>query len=141
MTASDVEVFSAGDWPIAREEDIVAVRRRARSLAEARGFDAYATAALTTACSELARNVWVHGGGGFARIEELLDGHRNGVRLTFVDPGPGIADVPRVLAGGFSTAGSLGLGLSGTRRLVDEFVLDSVVGRGTKVTITKWRRF
>ena len=136
----EAQVLAQADWPIRREQDIVAVRKHARALAEQRGFDPFATAALTTACSELARNVWVHGGGGVARFEELTDGYRSGIRVELRDEGPGIPDLARVLAGGYSTAGSLGLGLSGAKRLVDAFVIDSVVGHGTKVTITKWTR-
>lgn len=135
------QVLTRSEMRIAREEDIIHVRRKARELAQARGFDSFAVAALTTAASELARNAWVHGGGGDVVLEALTDGVRFGIRLVFRDEGPGIADVPRVLAGGFSTARSLGLGVSGARRLVDEFDLDSEMGRGTVVTITKWTRF
>ncbi len=138
MTA---RVIDAVEMPIRYESDIAEVRRRARALALSRGFDSFAVAALTTAASELARNVWVHGGGGLARLEDLADGHRAGVRMTFTDDGPGIANLDRVLAGGFSTVRSLGLGVSGTRRLVDEFTIDTAPGRGTKVVITKWTRF
>lgn len=127
--------------PIVSEDDVILVRRKARTLAQERGFDAFATAALTTAASELARNTLVHGGGGEAIIEHLADGPRSGVRLTFVDRGPGIADIDRVLAGGYSTARSLGLGLSGTRRLVEEFEIDSAPGAGTKIVIAKWTRY
>lgn len=134
------DVLAESRLSVRREEDIVTVRRRARTIAEARGFDAFATAALTTACSELARNVWVHAGGGEVCVQELTDGYRSGIRIAVSDDGPGIPDVARVLAGGYSTAGSLGLGLSGTKRLVDDFVLESNDGRGTKVTITKWKR-
>lgn len=134
-------VLDAMELPIRYESDIAEVRRRARARAQGRGFDSFALAALTTAASELARNVWVHGGGGTALLEDLADGHRAGVRMTFQDSGPGIANVDRVLAGGFSTVRSLGLGLSGTRRLVDEFELDTAAGRGTRVVITKWTRF
>jgi len=117
------------------------VRRRARAVAQAQGFDSFGAAAVTTAASELARNVWVHGQGGAATIEAVADDVRRGVRMTFQDAGPGIADVDRVLAGGFSTVRSMGLGLSGTRRLVDDFVLETNPGRGTMVIITKWTRF
>lgn len=136
-----VETVQSWEVPIAREDDIVLVRRKARALAQERGFDAFAAAALTTAASELARNVWVHAGGGKALIEELTDGYRTGIRMTFVDEGPGIVDIERVLQGGFSTARSLGLGVSGTRRLVEEFDLQTTPGRGTKVVIVKWTRF
>jgi serine/threonine-protein kinase RsbT len=127
--------------PIVSEDDVILVRRKARTLAQERGFDAFATAALTTAASELARNTLVHGGGGEAVVEHLADGPRSGVRLTFLDRGPGIADIDRVLAGGYSTARSLGLGLSGTRRLVEEFEIESAPGAGTKVVIAKWTRY
>lgn len=134
-------ILSRIELAILREEDIFIVRRKARDLAKERGFDSFAVAALTTACSELARNVFVHGGGGGAVIEELDGDGRAGIRVTFEDKGPGIPDLERVLVGGYSTARSLGLGLSGTRRLVDEFSLDSTVGRGTLVVIVKWARF
>lgn len=135
------ELVQRWSMPIVSEDDVILVRRKARTLAQERGFDAFATAALTTAASELARNTLVHGGGGEAIIEHLADGPRSGVRLTFVDRGPGIADIDRVLAGGYSTARSLGLGLSGTRRLVEEFEIDSAPGAGTKIVIAKWTRY
>lgn len=123
------------------EDDIIVVRRRVRDIAEHRKFDSFATAAITTATSELARNALVHGGGGTARIEEVTDGDRFGIRIVFEDHGAGIADISRALAGGYTTARSMGLGLSGSRRLVDEFELASTPGAGTKLTVTKWKRF
>jgi serine/threonine-protein kinase RsbT len=123
------------------EDDIITARRRVRDIAELRKFDSFATAAITTATSELARNVLVHGGKGLATIEEVSDGHRSGIRILFEDQGPGIADIPRALAGGYTTARSMGLGLSGSRRLVDDFELESTASTGTKVTVTKWKRF
>ena len=101
---------------------------------------------------KLARNILVHAGKGLARIEEVSEGagarywkgspeQRVGIRILFEDSGPGIADVARVLAGGFSTARSMGLGVSGSRRLVDDFTLESAPGEGTRVTILKWKRF
>lgn len=123
------------------EDDIIAVRRVVREFVEARKFDSFATAAITTAASELARNALVHGGKGVAEITEVTDGYRVGIRLVFADKGPGIADVPRAMAGGNSTARSMGLGLSGSKRLVDEFELETKVGAGTKVTVTKWKRY
>jgi serine/threonine-protein kinase RsbT len=124
--------------PILTEDDVILVRRAVRALAEANGFDVFASAALTTAASELTRNVWVHAGKGVAILEEVTSGHRSGVRITFRDEGPGIPDVDRVMAGGYSTARSMGLGLSGSRRLVDEFSLQSTVGRGTTIEVVKW---
>lgn len=129
------------EMQVRTEDDIILVRRRVRELAESRRFDTFATAAITTATSELARNIVVHAGKGVARIEEVTDGHRTGIRLTFADSGPGIADVQRVLQGGFSTARSMGLGLSGSRRLVDAFELESTPGKGTTITVVKWKKF
>jgi serine/threonine-protein kinase RsbT len=112
-----------------------------REIAEQRKFDNFAIAAITTATSELARNVLVHGGGGEGVVEEVTLGPRAGIRIAFIDQGPGIPDIDRVLVGGYSTARSMGLGLSGSKRLVDEFDLESKVGQGTRVTVTKWKRF
>jgi serine/threonine-protein kinase RsbT len=139
----ELRVLSRHELPVRRESDIVEVRRKARACAQYRGFDAFATTALTTATSELTRNAFIHGGGGDAILEELTDGVRFGVRVTLRDAGPGIApaDLERVLKGGFSTARSLGLGVSGTRRLVDAFEIDTAPGRGTTIVITKWTRF
>jgi serine/threonine-protein kinase RsbT len=135
------QVVSRVEFPIDREDDVVTVRRKVRAVAQERGFDPFATAAVTTAASELARNVLVHAGTGLAVVEEVSFNGRVGVRLEFRDKGPGIADIERVLAGGFSTAKSLGLGLSGSRRLVDEFQLESQVGHGTVVKVVKWARY
>lgn len=120
------------------EDDIFLVRRKVRDVAKTCGFDVFATSAVTTAASELARNVWVHAHRGTAIVEKLLDETRLGVRVVFTDEGPGIADVQRVLQGGYSTANSMGLGLSGSRRLVDEFAIESVPGKGTTVRFVKW---
>jgi serine/threonine-protein kinase RsbT len=123
------------------EDDVITVRRSIRELARKQGFDAFATAAITTATSELTRNVVVHAGSGRVQIEELHDGRRAGLRLVFSDCGPGIPDLARAMSGGASTARSLGLGLSGSKRLVDEFDIQTEVGKGTRITVTKWTRF
>jgi serine/threonine-protein kinase RsbT len=136
-----VTTLSSVRMKIDSEDDVVLVRRAVRSLASERGFDSFSSAAVTTATSELTRNVWVHARGGVAIVEEVSDGERSGVRVRFEDQGPGIPDIARVLAGGYSTARSLGLGVSGSRRLVDEFSIESTVGRGTVVVFTKWKRF
>jgi serine/threonine-protein kinase RsbT len=125
---------------IDKEADIVAVRQRVREIAKEHRFDQFAVAALTTAASELSRNVWVHARKGVAHINVLQNGNKIGVELEFVDQGPGIADLNRALAGGYSTANSLGLGLSGTKRLVDEFSIDTEAGRGTRIVIRKWKK-
>jgi len=142
MTSSVVHPSEQERWEIRidKEADIVAVRQRVREIAKEHRFDQFAVAALTTAASELSRNVWVHARKGVARINVLLNGNKVGVELEFVDQGPGIADLNRALAGGFSTANSLGLGLSGTKRLVDEFSIETAAGRGTKIVIRKWKR-
>src|SRR5438067_9035554 len=136
-----MQVLSSQRLKIDCEDDVVVVRRMARDLAHARGFDPFATAAVTTAASELARNVWTHARAGSATIDELMDGQRPGLRLRFQDRGPGIANLERALAGGNSTVRSLGLGLAGSRRLVDAFDIDTKVGEGTTVTVIKWARF
>ncbi|HTQ45675.1 MAG TPA: ATP-binding protein [Polyangiaceae bacterium] len=129
------------EMPVQSEDDVILVRRAVKALAEQTGFDTFASAALTTAASELTRNIWVHAKGGVAIIEAVENGERMGVRVTFRDEGPGIADVQRVLAGGYSTARSMGLGLSGSKRLVDDFALQSTVGTGTTVEIVKWKSY
>lgn len=141
MTPVPVTALSRVELPIRAEEDVVLVRRKVRAVAQERGFDTFASAALTTATSELTRNVWVHARGGTAIVELLTDGRRFGVRVTFRDEGPGIADLERAMVGGFSTAGSMGLGLSGSKRLVDEFSIETALGKGTVVVVAKWTPF
>lgn len=136
-----MDVLSRIELTIATEDDVVVVRRRVRALAQDRRFDSFAVAAVTTATSELTRNTWLHGGGGAALIEEVSDGGRVGLRVTFSDTGPGIADVQRVLAGGYSSTRTMGLGVSGSRRLVDDFSLESTPGKGTVVTFVKWKAY
>src|SRR6185295_70785 len=94
---------------------------------------------IVTAASELARNTIIHGGGGQATIELVSDGIRRGIRLVFEDHGPGIADLEQAMKDGFSTGGGLGLGLSGAKRLANEFSISSTPGVGTRVVITRWR--
>jgi serine/threonine-protein kinase RsbT len=134
-------VLSSEQMKIDCEDDVVLVRRRVRAVAEERGFDPFAVAAITTAASELARNVWAHAMKGRTTLEVLLDGERAGISLRFEDEGPGIAALDRALAGGFSTRNSLGLGLSGSRRLVDDFDVQTSPGSGTCVRVVKWARF
>lgn len=115
------------------------VRQRARDQAQRAGFSLLETTKLVTAASELARNALEHGGGGYAEIEVISDGIRRGVRMTFVDEGPGIPDIETALRDGFTTGGGLGLGLGGSRRLVNEFHIESTVGRGTRVQVIRWK--
>lgn len=125
---------------IQSDADVVRVRQAVRTLALKAALSIIDQTKIVTAASELARNTLIHGGGGHADIELVSDGGRTGVRAMFADEGPGIADVQRALTGGFSTGGGLGLGLSGSRRLVDAFDLDTEAGRGTRVTVVKWTR-
>jgi serine/threonine-protein kinase RsbT len=140
LSSNTPNKLESWEFRIDKEADIVAVRQQVRELAKELRFDQFAVAALTTAASELSRNVWVHAQKGHARIRILRNGRRVGMELEFEDHGPGIADLNRVLAGGFSTSKSLGLGLSGTKRLVDEFNIDSTPERGTKILIRKWKK-
>ncbi len=118
--------------------DIVAVRQQTRQWAGEVGLSLVDQTKIVTAASELARNAVVYGGGGSVRLELLENGVRKGLRLVFADQGPGISDVEKALQDGFTTGGGLGLGLGGARRLVNEFSIDSEVGRGTTVTIARW---
>ena len=125
--------------PIRTSSDVVQVRQAVRVLSGAQGFSLIDQTKIVTAASELARNTLEHGGGGTARVEAVTAGARKGVRLTFEDHGPGIADVSLALTDGYTTGRGMGLGLSGSRRLVNEFDLDTRVGEGTRVTVTKWK--
>jgi serine/threonine-protein kinase RsbT len=126
--------------PIAGDDDVVRVRQLVRAAAVATRLSLVDQTKLVTAASELARNTLVHGGGGKAEVQPVTDGRRNGLRITFVDDGPGIPDVDRAFTDGYSTGSGLGLGLSGSRRLMDELELVTDVGVGTTVTAIKWER-
>ena len=125
--------------PVASDGDVVAVRQRVRALAVEFGFSLVDQTKIVTAASELARNTVVHGGGGTAEIEGLVEGARRGIRLTFRDHGPGIADLQAAMRDGFTTGGGLGLGLGGAKRLCNEFDIQSTPGDGTVVRIARWR--
>jgi serine/threonine-protein kinase RsbT len=124
---------------IRASEDIVRVRQIVREWAIGQKFSLVEQTKMITAASELARNTLEHGGGGEMRLEALNDGPRLGLRLTFKDSGPGIADIEQAMKDGFSTAGGMGLGLSGSKRLVNDFKIDSRPGEGTTVMIARWR--
>jgi serine/threonine-protein kinase RsbT len=129
------------ELPIQSGDDVVRVRQRVRVVAADSGLSLVDQTKLVTAASELARNALVYGGGGTARIEVVTSAvGRAGVQVGFSDDGPGIADVDLALTDGWTTGGGLGLGLSGARRLVDEFDLTSKPGRGTSVVVIKWSR-
>ena len=120
-------------------EDVVAIRHAVRQRAVELGFNLVDQTKIVTAASELARNTVQYGGGGTVTIEAVEELGRRGLRLTFADSGPGIKDVELAMKDGYTTAGGLGLGLSGARRLSSDFHIDSTPGEGTRVTITRWR--
>ncbi|MFD9740420.1 anti-sigma regulatory factor [Umezawaea sp. NPDC059074] len=128
------------ELPITGDDDVVRVRQLVRAYAQEVRLGLVDQTKLVTATSELARNTLVYGGGGFARIEKVAANGKTGVRASFHDEGPGIPDLALALADGWSSGKGMGLGLSGARRLVDEFDLDTEVGRGTVVTVVKWKR-
>jgi serine/threonine-protein kinase RsbT len=129
------------ELPIQSGDDVVRVRQQVRAAAAENGLSLVDQTKIVTAASELARNTLVHGGGGAARVEVVESpAGRAGVRLCFTDEGPGIADIDLALTDGWTSGQGLGLGLSGARRLVDEFELDSKPGTGTRVVVVKWSR-
>lgn len=134
-----MSVLKHDSMPIRSESDVVLVRQTARKWAIELGFSLVDQTKILTAASELARNTLIHGGGGSVRLESLSEGIRKGLRLTFEDQGPGIADIELALRDGYTTGNGLGLGLSGSKRLMSEFDLVSRVGEGTRVTIVKWK--
>jgi serine/threonine-protein kinase RsbT len=125
--------------PIKSSEDVVRVRQVARELATAQGLSLVDQTKIVTAASELARNTLDHGGGGTVRLEAINSEARRGLRLTFEDHGPGIPDIGLALTDGYTTGGGLGLGLSGAKRLSNEFEIFSRVGEGTRVMIARWK--
>lgn len=133
-----VTVDRVDSLPLLRGEDIIAVRQLVRSWCVELGFSLVDQTKMVTATSELARNAIVHGGGGEMILEAVEGAGRRGLRLTFQDSGPGIPDINAALSDGYTTNRGLGLGLGGARRLVNDFSIESVVGEGTKVTITRW---
>lgn len=125
--------------PLKNSNDVVLARQRVRQWAIELKFSLVDQTKLVTAASELARNALDHGKGGTMAIEELANGSKSGLRLTFEDKGPGIPDIEQALKDGFTSGSGMGLGLGGSKRLVNEFSIESEVGKGTKVTIARWR--
>ena len=137
--SASLSVAQRAVLPIRNPGDIVRVRQATREHAVAHGFSLVDQTKLVTAASELARNTLDYGNGGEVEIERLIDGIRKGLRLTFSDQGPGIEDLEKALTDGYSTGGGLGLGLSGARRLSNDFSIDSAPGKGTRIMIARWR--
>jgi serine/threonine-protein kinase RsbT len=134
-----VAVLREDVLPVRSEEHVVRVRQTVREWAGQLGLSLVEQTKVVTAASELARNTLVHGGGGQVRLQLVDESPKRGLRMVFEDEGPGIADLTLAMKDGYSTGGGLGLGLSGSRRLVPDFGIDSGPGRGTRVTITKWK--
>jgi serine/threonine-protein kinase RsbT len=134
MSVSKNEVL-----PIRVSDDVVLVRQAVRKWTIEQGFSLVDQTKMITAASELARNTLDYGGGGTVRLEALEERGRKGLRLTFEDQGPGIADLELALTDGYTTGKGLGMGLSGSKRLVNEFEIDSRPGEGTRVAITRWK--
>lgn len=125
---------------IATDSDVVQARQRARALAGEAGFSVGDQTVIAAAISEIARNILMYARRGTVTLSVERNGDRDGLIVVAQDQGPGITDIPRALQDGFSTSGGLGLGLPGARRLMDEFEVDSAPGRGTTVTMKKWKR-
>lgn len=141
MTLS-FNVASAGQittLPLKTDDDIVRLRQALRDATVSIGFSLVDQTKVITAASELGRNTVRYGGGGQVLLQRLSDGIRHGIKLTFSDAGPGIPDIRLAMTDGYTTGGGLGLGLSGAKRLCDEFEIDSTVGKGTTVSVAKWK--
>lgn len=130
---------SSGELPLGNEHDIVLARQAVRRMTQEQRFSLVDQTKLVTAASELARNALIYGGGGKMKWQVLRDGGKTGLRLCFEDQGPGIPNLDLAMTDGWTSGNGLGLGLTGARRLVNEFELDSQVGVGTRVTITRWK--
>ena len=139
MIKATMQIEADDTMPLRSSDDVVRVRQAVRTRAVAAGFSLVDQTKIVTAASEIGRNTVDYGGGGTLRIEVLRDGPRRGVRLTFADKGPGIADMAQALKDGYSTGGGLGLGLSGAKRLSNEFDIKSTAGQGTTVTLARWK--
>ena len=125
--------------PVRNEQDIVLVRQLVRKLSQELSFSLVDQTKMVTAASELARNAVVYGGGGTMHWDVLAEGMRNGLRLCFADQGPGIANMDLAMTDGWTSGTGLGMGLTGAKRLVNEFEIRSQPGEGTQVTITRWK--
>ena len=125
--------------PIRSEQDVVSVRQVVKAWAMQLTFSVIDQTKIVTATSELGRNTLIYGGGGSAKLEILNEGQRRGLRVTFEDEGPGIPDLALAMQDGYSSGKGMGLGLNGSKRLVNEFKIDSRVGEGTTIIITRWK--
>ncbi len=127
--------------PLKTDEDVVRLRKQVRDDLVALGFTLIEQTKMVTAASELARNTLRYGGGGEVQVTRLQEGDRAGIELRFIDSGPGIDDLELAMTDGYTSGGGLGLGLSGAKRLADDFHIDTAPGKGTTVKIAKWKHF
>lgn len=127
------------EFPVKSEQDVVIARKEVRRLCIELKFSLVDQTKMVTAASELARNTVIYGGGGLMRCEVLNDGVKTGLRLTFEDQGPGIPDMDLAMTDGWTSGNGLGMGLTGSKRLVNEFEISSTPGKGTRVAITRWK--
>lgn len=134
-----MELLRSESMPVRTATDLVQARQRTRALSGELGFSLVDQTKIVTAASELARNMMDYGKGGEITFELLQDGGRKGLRIVFQDQGPGIPDIEQALRDGFTTGNGMGLGLGGARRLVNDFEIQSAVGAGTRIAITRWK--
>jgi serine/threonine-protein kinase RsbT len=133
-----MEVLRNERMPVKSEEDVVRVRQVVRQWAVQMRFGLVDQTKIVTAASELARNALIHGGGGEVELASIQNDRSKGLKLTFSDNGPGIADIAQAMKDGYTTGTGLGLGLSGSKRLMNDFDIDSAPGKGTRITVIKW---
>ena len=134
-----MDIVRSEQQPVRTPEDVVAVRQSVRAWAVDLGFSLVDQTKIVTAASELARNTIIYGGGGHVALEVVTSGARRGLRVPFLDEGPGIKDVEQAMKDGFTSGSGLGLGLGGAKRLSNEFEIVSALGQGTRVAITRWK--
>ena len=134
-----MDITKTETLPLEHEQDIVAARQAVRKLTQELKFSLVDQTKMVTAASEIARNTLIYGGGGVMTWEVLVDGLKNGLRLRFEDQGPGIPNLDLAMMDGWTSGSGLGMGLSGTKRLVNEFDIESQVGQGTRITIARWK--
>jgi serine/threonine-protein kinase RsbT len=134
-----MSVTKSDEMPVRSEQHIVLVRQAVRKMTQELGFSLVDQTKMVTAASELARNTVIYGGGGSLTWEMFVDGARKGLRLTFTDTGPGIADMSLAMKDGWTSGSGMGMGLSGAKRLVNEFEIQSELGKGTRVMIARWK--
>jgi serine/threonine-protein kinase RsbT len=139
MTTTIPIVLNKDSMAIEKEQDVVPFRSRVKEYAVKIGMSLVNQTKLITGASELVRNMLKYGKGGIVKIEVVSKGRDNGIRLTFEDKGPGIADISKAMTDGFTTGKSMGLGLPGTKWLMNEFDIKSELGKGTIVTVVKWK--